>query len=374
MYQLVKLNRGTKAAAEYGDEAVEAAAKYGDEALASAAKAAKIGKQGWKNRGTIKEWASDKADDVAYWWDKRKANKIADEVDEYIPDSYYDNYVPDYTDPFYGYPDGHRGYVNDFIPEDETWLDNNPAYVYGDAFDFLTADPELLAHKFNISVKEIVDNQRSIRKAKENEFYGGYRQAGGLIYKQAGGGVLDYADQAVDWHNANLAGTTQDLGSTADAAAAKRFFEENPNYWKERGVNDPTFAFDAQGNILQRGDVGAEGQFSSYMDTPLARTIPERENYAAKELARQAAVNEELKNKAAAQGFKFNLGGEVPMMDDRKPKKIIQKDRYGNQLTFEFPEDTKPVDPTKLMEKMMTCRYQRWRHLSSMIILGAYGY
>ena len=173
-----------------------------------------------------------------------------------------------------------------------------------------------------------------------------------IAYKQSGG-VLDYADQAVAWHNANLAGTTQDLGSTADAAAAKRFFEENPNYWKERGVNDPTFAYDAQGNILQRGDVGAEGQFSSYMDTPLARNVGTRENYAAEELARQAAVNEELKNKAAAQGFKFNLGGEVPMMDDRKPKKIIQKDRYGNQLTFEFPEDTKPVDPTKLMEKMM---------------------
>ena len=38
---------------------------------------------------------------------------------------------------------------------------------------------------------------------------------------------------------------------------------------------------------------------------------------------------------------------------DRAPKKIIQKDRYGNQLTFEFESDNKPVDPTRLMEKMM---------------------
>ena len=55
---------------------------------------------------------------------------------------------------------------------------------------------------------------------------------------------------------------------------------------------------------------------------------------------------------------KSNGGGVGPMMDGRSPKKIIQKDRYGNQLTFEFEPEEKAVDPTRLMEKMMETTHQ----------------
>ena len=36
-----------------------------------------------------------------------------------------------------------------------------------------------------------------------------------------------------------------------------------------------------------------------------------------------------------------------------KMKKMTHKDRYGNQISYEFESDTKPLDPTKLMEKSM---------------------
>ena len=36
-----------------------------------------------------------------------------------------------------------------------------------------------------------------------------------------------------------------------------------------------------------------------------------------------------------------------------KMKKMTHKDRYGNQISYEFESDTKPLDPTKLMEKGM---------------------
>ena len=46
-------------------------------------------------------------------------------------------------------------------------------------------------------------------------------------------------------------------------------------------------------------------------------------------------------------------GGEVPMTDGRKPKKVTQKDRYGNQVSYEFESDTKPLDLNSLLEKFM---------------------
>ena len=35
-------------------------------------------------------------------------------------------------------------------------------------------------------------------------------------------------------------------------------------------------------------------------------------------------------------------------MEHRKPSKVTQKDRYGNQVTYEYAPDTKPLDPTAL--------------------------
>ena len=36
-----------------------------------------------------------------------------------------------------------------------------------------------------------------------------------------------------------------------------------------------------------------------------------------------------------------------------KLKKVTQKDRYGNTVSYEYESDTKQLDPTKLAEKMM---------------------
>ena len=41
------------------------------------------------------------------------------------------------------------------------------------------------------------------------------------------------------------------------------------------------------------------------------------------------------------------------MMDGRKPKKVTQKDRYGNQISYEYESDTKPLDLNSLLEKFM---------------------
>ena len=46
-----------------------------------------------------------------------------------------------------------------------------------------------------------------------------------------------------------------------------------------------------------------------------------------------------------------SMGG--PTMDERKPAKVTQKDRYGNQVTYEYTPEVKPLDPTKLAEKAM---------------------
>ena len=44
-------------------------------------------------------------------------------------------------------------------------------------------------------------------------------------------------------------------------------------------------------------------------------------------------------------------------MEHRKPSKVTQKDRYGNQITYEYAPDMKPLDPTQIaisaMEKNM---------------------
>ena len=41
------------------------------------------------------------------------------------------------------------------------------------------------------------------------------------------------------------------------------------------------------------------------------------------------------------------------MHDDRKPSKVIKKDRYGNQLTYEYAPEMKPFDPTAIAKAAM---------------------
>ena len=42
-----------------------------------------------------------------------------------------------------------------------------------------------------------------------------------------------------------------------------------------------------------------------------------------------------------------------PMMDSRKPKKITQKDRYGNQVSVEYNDEQKPFDINAVLEKLL---------------------
>lgn len=44
-------------------------------------------------------------------------------------------------------------------------------------------------------------------------------------------------------------------------------------------------------------------------------------------------------------------GGQMP--EHRKPKKVTEKDRYGNQITYEYESDVKPLDINALYEAMM---------------------
>ena len=46
-----------------------------------------------------------------------------------------------------------------------------------------------------------------------------------------------------------------------------------------------------------------------------------------------------------------NEGGM--MMDGRKPSKVVKKDRYGNQITFEYEPEIKPLDQTAIVKHMM---------------------
>ena len=71
------------------------------------------------------------------------------------------------------------------------------------------------------------------------------------------------------------------------------------------------------------------------------------------EAARIAAHNAALAQQAQAQGFKFNEGGQVPMMGDKDVKKITQKDRYGNQISYEFEAPVKPLDQTAIVKEML---------------------
>ena len=161
-----------------------------------------------------------------------------------------------------------------------------------------------------------------------------------IAHKQTGGGVYSSGiyDDAAKWHNARLAGIPQHVG-----------FIDDPDDITETAATNPD---DPYGGKYINPD--RKAPLGKYTDLATYYTAKERAlGRGEAELARMAAANEELKRKAAAQGFKFNEGGDVPMMDGRKPKKITQKDRYGNQVSVEYTDEQKPFDINSLFEKLL---------------------
>ena len=161
-----------------------------------------------------------------------------------------------------------------------------------------------------------------------------------IAHKQTGGGVYSSGiyDDAAKWHNAKLAGIPQHVG-----------FIDDPDDITETAATNPD---DPYGGRYINPD--RKAPLGKYTDLATYYTAKERAlGRGEAELARMAAANEELKRKAAAQGFKFNEGGDVPMMDGRKPKKITQKDRYGNQVSVEYTDEQKPFDINSLFEKLL---------------------
>jgi len=51
--------------------------------------------------------------------------------------------------------------------------------------------------------------------------------------------------------------------------------------------------------------------------------------------------------------WRFAEGGGVPEPMNKEVKKLTQKDRYGNQVTYEFAEDVKPIDQTEIIKELM---------------------
>ena len=57
-------------------------------------------------------------------------------------------------------------------------------------------------------------------------------------------------------------------------------------------------------------------------------------------------------------------------MDSRKPKKVTQKDRYGNQVTFEYQDEVKPLDINSLLETFIGQPVPEMMEIPNVPILG----
>ena len=161
-----------------------------------------------------------------------------------------------------------------------------------------------------------------------------------IAHKQTGGGVYSSGtyDSAAKWHNARLAGVPQHVG-----------FTDDPDNITETAATNPDDPYGGKYiNPDRKAPLGKYTDLATYY-TSGTRGMGRGET----ELARMAAVNEELKKKAATQGFKFNDGGDVPMMDGRKPKKVTQKDRYGNQVSYEYAPEIEPLKITDLYKAIL---------------------
>ena len=132
-----------------------------------------------------------------------------------------------------------------------------------------------------------------------------------IAYKEDGGKIPN------TWWNKRMAGTPQFRGFIDDADDIYETIDNMDQY-------DKRFR-------KKVGDLDPDNA-PGYYDTPV-HYIPK---HRATDTTPHRYTNEELKELARKYNFKFNDGGEVPMMDDRKPSKITQKDRYGNSVTVEY--------------------------------------
>ena len=168
-----------------------------------------------------------------------------------------------------------------------------------------------------------------------------------IAHKQSGGGVYSSGiyDDSADWWNRKMAGIPQHVG-----------FVDDPDDITETPLTNPDDPYG--GRFVNPDRAQPKGR---YTDLATYYTAKQRAmGRGEKELIRMKIENERIKREALKRGFinpdgstNFQEGGEVPMMDNRKPKKVTQKDRYGNQVTVEYESEAKPFDINSLLEKTL---------------------
>ena len=185
-----------------------------------------------------------------------------------------------------------------------------------------------------------------------------------IAYKQSGGGVYSSGiyDDAAKWHNARLAGVPQHVG-----------FVDDPDDITETAATNPD---DPYGGKYINPD--RKAPLGRYTDLATYYTAKDRKmGRGEAELARMSEANRRLREEAKRRGFvnddgslNFQHGGEVPMTDGRKPKKVTQKDRYGNSTTVEYDSDTKPLDINSLVEMLFDKDISAGVPVSNVPVLG----
>ena len=150
-----------------------------------------------------------------------------------------------------------------------------------------------------------------------------------IAYKQDGG-------KAESWWNKRMAGVRQDRGHTDDLDQVRAYYAK---------YGSPAGDMSAGNWDLSK----PRGEGGAYWNVPVGYTPQYRASV--DEEAARVAHNAALKAKADQIGFKFNEGGDVPEMDNIK--KVTQKDRYGNQVSYEFESPVKPIDQTAIIKEMM---------------------
>ena len=144
-------------------------------------------------------------------------------------------------------------------------------------------------------------------------------------HHEQGGQITD------SWWNKRMAGAPQ-----------HRSYSDDPD-----DIYETVLEQDPYGGKYLRDDVPKPAGYYDLADYYIPKYRQEVD-----EAALRAANNAAIAERAKEIGFQFNEGGSVPM-DNRKPAKVTQKDRYGNQVTYEYTPEVKPLDPTKLAEKAM---------------------
>ena len=183
-------------------------------------------------------------------------------------------------------------------------------------------------------------------------------------HKQSGGGVYSSGiyDDAAKWHNARLAGVPQHVG-----------FMDDPDNITEAVATNPDDPYG--GRFVNPDRVQPKGK---YTDLATYYTAKQRDmGRGEAELARMQIENERIKREAIERGFvnpdgstNFQQGGEVPMADGRKPKKVTHKDRYGNQVSYEYQDEVKPLDINTLVEKVLGRQVPEMMEIPNVPVLG----